>query len=1401
MRWLTKNPPARATLDLHPSIRGASLPLETGCEQGATTSATTRTPPVAHSTRWSGRRAAFLGDRRRSSPRHRAPDETIPTHTVALVHGHIGGALGPLVGRLGAVAAWMATVLLVLGVPVTTWADGAPPEVLVAIDASESMQYAIGHSVAPNCGDSSPVRSRWNAVLEMLLGTNDGYGCTVSPLADHPDGASPPKQLFGAKQCIAGVPGTIAESITVPPDTSDSQPVSDRSLMGQSPSPGIELRLETTDSDMRLPYLVVDTKNVPITDDWVGGTVTLTTRDGTGTLPIDRWVVLVAAPAPPSTMSSKDWVCKTNDDKRVLASQPAKIAAAIGGKTVLTLTSDFVKTLRKARDAGKTQVTFAIAPAGTWLAPDCATRMGDSGNKYATIFHGPLAWAENRPVVSIAVGKVCQREGPGFHYAATGTRLSDGLIASFNAVAKFSLLLPDNVLNKAADGNGAYSFGAAISSLWGDVNVGLADPFASGSPSIPVARGDTMGERALVNSKISSSLVNVQPNGGAPIGRLLEDIVAMVSIGPYQDPHTKSLAEDPVNGDPYAECRQRYVLLFTDGGSNLDDGVNDARQDAIAAAGSLRTLGITLYVVSVADDGSNASDGPSKADRDFLDQLATAGGSGSAWRLQNSTELVKRLKNILGVAQNVGEVRTRTIWTEATGTNQDVQHTFHARSYFNAAEPVLSKGALEQRLLSCQKQCVSQADPSTARVCAVVDYVDRIATRTEPRTFYSTVSGQRIEFSVSGAGPDAMQIPSFGTAPKLRPDTSGSCVSQANAYFLNDNAQREAYRKDLIALLRSESGSCREEIPFGAPSDAQMAVLEPASKLPLSDPVFKSYASTATPSSSGFTEANPTGSFRRPTMLFTATHDGFLHAFRTDRDDKVNVTDQAVSGDELWAWLPGFALRRVRDFKLIESAAGSLLGGDLVATHALLERQVAKVSEAALQWRAVVLGGAGEAGAGYFALDVTSPMEPRLLWEITPDQQCWGPDTKLGGVDGPKCKLSNKFQSMGRSTARPVLARAFYKVQGSTVERTVAILAAGRPPSSTSVTNTGVDGNGKRSIFIVELASGQLVRELDASDIVTTGVTTAINSKNDLGHFWTEPACYNVAPGALVSRCFVGDSKGMIWRIDLSNENPAQWKIEFFHDSYSGPDTPAAWVRDIHSADRVPVRSPPSMALNRAGELVLVYGTGSADESSSATRRHLVYSVTETFALGGSGNATVAKPRLNWVYTNTSSTQFIGPALVFSGNAYWSTYTLSAAGLCSVGTGELWGADFESPKTPSDPTMLFGAFPNPAAPAKPSANLDHVVVGTFQPSPVEVSPIPACFGGCAPGDYNCMILGGGALGGKPPAYQVTVGTTSPSQASGQAPPTGTQPAIGTSAQQLSPPRSTAVITGWDLLYD
>ncbi len=1335
-----------------------------------------------------------MGDRRRFSSRHRALTATASSAEESTTTPR--RSPGPAGWGCAALCA-----IVSLYLPSAALAADAPPEVFVAVDTSESMQYVIGKDKAPDCTQPIPDRTRWLATLEMLLGAHGSFGCAPEALADHPEALAPPKQVFGDKNCIGGLPMVLSHDAPIGVSTNDSQPLGDRSWAGAAPTSNNGLVLETTDSDVRLPYFVLDTKTVVSTEPWVGGKITVTTKDGSGAGALDRYAILVHAPLAPSQLGSKEWVCKTNDAKRVAVSQPVKLATSAGGKTVFHLTQAFASELQTAHKAGQTTFTVAIAPAANWLAPNCGGRDGDTAVKFNIRFSGPMDGSNGLPQFAISPGKVCAREGPGMHFAPMGDRVGNGLLQTFDNVAKFSLLVPDSQLNMSKDGTGGHSFGIPIGTLWGDANLGIADPFASGSASIPVARGDLTPERSATNSKIRASLLGLRPRGGAPLGRMVEDIRDLFAPGPFQDPHFKSVAEDPINGDPYHECRERLVILFTDGGSNLDDGINDGRQNAVAAATALNQLGVRLFVISVADDGNGAGKSPPQADSDFLDQLAFAGGTGAALKIHSASEFDKAFKNILGASALVGEVRTRTVWTEATGIQDDVQHTFHARSAFNAAEPIQSSGTVEQRLLSCQKQCVSSADPAKARVCSVLDYGQRLADRNEARRVFTTFHGQRYDFSTSAITVDALGLPTIGTAPRLRPDSTGSCVSEPNAYDLSQPDQREAYRVDIIDLVNSAKGTCREKVMLGAPGEAQPAILEPARRLPIQDPAFKSYVNAATPQDPPFNAGSPTGSKRRPTMLFAATHDGLLHAFRTDRDPKSLLKGDFDAGDELWAWIPNFSLRRLRDLRLVTRAQESLLGGDVVTTHALLSRKVSTVAEAALEWRAVVLSSAGEAGSGYFALDVTSPSEPRLLFEVTPNTHCWGPDMKMGGSTGPNCAATATFANMGRSTAKPVLARAFYEVDGIKAERTVVIIAAGKPASASTVTNVGVDGLGKRSVFVVELASGRLIREFKETDLDLTGVPTPVADKEQLGHFWSEPACYNTAPGALITRCFLGDSKGMLWRMDLASPDPSKWSIAFFHDAYGGPGTPAVWSRGLVSADRVPVLSAPSLANNRGGDLLILYGTGSVDEGATAVRRHLVYSLTETFSLTSGGSAASAVATRNWVHALDSSTQFIGPPLVFSGDAYWSSYSLSTAGLCSIGTGRLWGGDFERPLSASDPTTIFGAFPNPASPAKPSTNLSNVVVGAFKPSPVEVTPIPACINGCAPTDFNCIVAKGGALGNKPPAFQISVGTATSNQASGQAPTGGVQPKVGTAVTNLSPPRSTAVITGWDLLYD
>jgi hypothetical protein len=218
-----------------------------------------------------------------------------------------------------------------------------------------------------------------------------------------------------------------------------------------------------------------------------------------------------------------------------------------------------------------------------------------------------------------------------------------------------------------------------------------------------------------------------------------------------------------------------------------------------------------------------------------------------------------------------------------------------------------------------------------------------------------------------------------------------------------------------------------------------------------------------------------------------------------------------------------------------------------------------------------------------------------------------------------------------------------------------------------------------------------------------------------------------------------------------------------------------------------------------------VFGTGSADDTASPSRRHLVFSVAEAQSLQPTGALAGLTAKRTWTRQLDDFERFVGPPLVFSSNAYWASYVVAQNGACNIGTARLWGGRFDRSKSTADTTKLLGAFPaNPdnASLVQQSQYLETVVLGAFKPSPVDVEPVPPCRGNCAPTDAKCMATQSqGALTSARPQYQLAVQVASSAQGNGQAPKNGAQPQVGMVTKALVQPRSTAMVTGWDLLLD
>ncbi|NHQ85721.1 PQQ-binding-like beta-propeller repeat protein [Iodobacter sp. HSC-16F04] len=110
----------------------------------------------------------------------------------------------------------------------------------------------------------------------------------------------------------------------------------------------------------------------------------------------------------------------------------------------------------------------------------------------------------------------------------------------------------------------------------------------------------------------------------------------------------------------------------------------------------------------------------------------------------------------------------------------------------------------------------------------------------------------------------------------------------------------------------------------------------------------------------------------RKAMVYAPANDGMLHAF------------DAVTGDEKWAFVPPTVIPRLwqqaeraytNDFKYFVDGAPTI--ADI------------KVGNA---WKTILIGGLRGGGGEYYALDITNPTTPVLLWSFS--------DTRLGNTYG-----------------------------------------------------------------------------------------------------------------------------------------------------------------------------------------------------------------------------------------------------------------------------------------------------------------------------------------------------------------------------------------------------------------
>lgn len=331
----------------------------------------------------------------------------------------------------------------------------------------------------------------------------------------------------------------------------------------------------------------------------------------------------------------------------------------------------------------------------------------------------------------------------------------------------------------------------------------------------------------------------------------------------------------------------------------------------------------------------------------------------------------------------------------------------------------------------------------------------------------------------------------------------------------------------------------------------------------------------------------------RMKMVFAAANDGMLHAFQVDSSVSGSTTTPA--GSERWAFVPTAVIPNL--WKLADSSYGGnhryFVDGTPVVADIYVDGN----------WHTILVGGLGAGGRSYYALDITNPDTPVLLWEF-------GYFPGLSSTYGKVIHNANLGLAMGN----PVITK---NANGKWV---VAFTSGVN--NSNGINSDAGDGEGR--LFVLDAFTGTLLSE------VKTGVGSATAPSNLLKlNAWVASSSDNTA-----LRFYAGDMLGNLWR--------------FVPTYTAGSVTQVAAQLLARTPDR-PITTKPALnevATGSGSIPVVSFGTGRylGDADVRDSSQQAIYSIKDTWSTSeGQGLEVLAAAdnRLTQITLSTEGTQTV----------------------------------------------------------------------------------------------------------------------------------------------------------------